>query len=165
MRSIAVGGALLLLAAASASAQVRGGLNELNVSGEISGVSADDETETASQLQLRYGRFMNRNVELGIVLSAMKFEGEDAFGAVGGFVAFHLAGEGATAVPYIGAGVDTGFGYDSDNPLTYGGFAGMKFFVGAGGALSTEAYLRRTSRGNDVSWTSYGVRVGVSIFL
>jgi hypothetical protein len=161
-KSIVVAGALLLVASA-ASAQVRPGLNEVNVNGHISVLSANDESETAMQLQLRYGHFLSQQVELGALLSANKFEDVDLFGTIGPFAAFHFGAQGATTVPYVGAAAEFGFGVGGDNPTAFGGFAGLKFFVGEGGALSTEAFVTRASQ-DDFDLTTIGVRLGVSIF-
>jgi len=163
MSRTAVVAAVLVFAASSASAQVRAGLNEVNVNGNISVDSDGDNSNTRAQLQLRYGHFLSQQFELGALLSANKFEDVDLFGTVGPFAAFHFGAEGATTVPYVGAAAELGYGGEGDKPTAFGGFAGLKFFVGEAGALSTEAFVSRTSQG-DFDFTSYGVRLGVSIF-
>lgn len=58
----------------------------------------------------------------------------------------------------------TGYGAgDDDNEVTYGAFGGLKFFVGPHGALSTEAFVERTSF-DEFDFASFGVRLGISIF-
>lgn len=165
MRRTVVAVAILLFAGSGASAQVRSGLNEANVNGHITSVSDGDESTTVMQLQLRYGRFLSDRAELGLTWAANKFEDIDLFGSVGAFGAYHFGALGATTVPYLGAQVSLGYGDEIENPIGFGAFGGLKFFVGPGGALSAEAFVDRTSYSDaDIDLTSFGLRLGVSIF-
>lgn len=163
MRRALYAAAMFLLIAGPAAAQVRAGLNEVNVNGHITRTSADDESFTMSQLQGRFGRFLSDQVELGVLASLNKFEDVDLFGDIGAFGAYHFGAMGATTVPYVGANVGFGFGNEGDNPFSYGGFGGLKFFVGPAGAVSTELFFSQTSIG-DSDFNQLGARLGVSIF-
>lgn len=155
---------LMAFGAANAAAQVRAGLSEVNLNGNITAVSPEEgDTETTMQVQLRYGYFLTPAVQLGVQLSAIKFEDVDTFGDVGAFGAYHFGSPGSMTVPYVGAQVGTGFGFDDSNPFTFGGFAGLKYFLGQAGAISPELFVMRSSA-DDFSWTSFGLRVGVSVF-
>lgn len=40
---------------------------------------------------------------------------------------------------------------------------GLKYFLGQAGAITPELYVTRSSA-DDFNWTSFGLRVGVSVF-
>lgn len=109
MRRLIPAVVFLLFATASASAQVRAGLNEVNVNGHLTSISTssdndliDDESTTIVQLQLRYGRFLSDRFELGATVSANKFEDVDLFGMLGAFGAYHFGALGRR--PYLRGG-------------------------------------------------------------
>lgn len=165
MKRMLFAAGLLLVVASHASAQVSAGLSEVNLNGHITVTSPEEgDSFTVMQLQLRYGYFLTPAVQVGAQVSATKFEDVDTFGDVGAFGAYHFGQPGSMLVPYVGAQAGIGFGFDDENPFAFGGFAGLKYFLGRTGAISPELFLTRTSQ-DDFSWTSYGVRVGVSVFL
>jgi hypothetical protein len=168
MKRFLVTAVLLLLASSNAYAQVRPGASELNLNANIAAVSPEGgDTETVIQLQARYGYFINTALQLGVQASAVKFEDIDTFGDVGVFGAWHFGAPGSMAVPFVGAQVGTEFGmaddFGSENGIMFGGFAGLKYFLGPAGAITPELFVVRRS-GDDGDWTSYGLRVGVSVF-
>jgi hypothetical protein len=150
--------------ASHANAQVSAGLSEMNVNGSLTVQSPEEgDSFTIMQLQLRYGYFLTPAIQVGALASAIKFEDEDTFGDVEAFGAYHFGAPGSMMVPYVGAHVGTGFGFD-DNPLAFGGFADIKYFLGHAGAVSPELFATRSTTDN-INWTHYGLRVGVSVFL
>jgi hypothetical protein len=154
---------LMAFGAVDAAAQVRVGLSEVNLNGHITSESPEEgDSETTMQVQLRYGYFVTPAVQLGVQLAALKWEDRDTFGVVGVFGAYHFGSPGSMTVPYVGAQVGTGFGTDN-NPFTFSGFAGLKYFLGQAGAISPELFVMRSSA-DDFSYTIYGLRVGVSVF-
>ncbi|HSJ23894.1 MAG TPA: hypothetical protein VK929_04355 [Longimicrobiales bacterium] len=164
MSAIAVAAVFAGLTAVNAAAQVRPGLSELNLSADISAMSPEEgDSETTMNVQLRYGYFLTPAIQLGAQLSAIKFEDVDTFGDVGVFGAYHFGAPGAMAVPYAGAHVGTGFGFDDSNPFSFGAMAGLKYFLGQAGAITPELYVTRSSA-DDFNWTTFGLRVGVSVF-
>jgi hypothetical protein len=153
---------MVLCAASPARAQVAAGLNELSLSANLSGFSGGGESTSAFQLNGAIGHFFTRTVEVGAQLSLNKFEDVDLFGTLGAFGSYHFGMEGATTVPFVGAQAGLGFGGD-DNPINYGAFGGLKFFLGQAGALTGQALLQRTSI-DDADVTQYGILVGISLF-
>jgi hypothetical protein len=105
--------------ASHANAQVSAGLSEMNVNGSLTVQSPEEgDSFTIMQLQLRYGYFLTPAIQVGALASAIKFEDEDTFGDVEAFGAYHFGAPGSMMVPYVGAHVGTGFGFD-DNPLAF----------------------------------------------
>jgi hypothetical protein len=162
MMRVLVAAVLMSCGASAVSAQVRPGLNELNVNGHLTSYSGDD-SETVIQMQARLGHFITSAVELGVHTSMIKIGSRSSVGEVGGFGALHLGAAGAMAVPYVGAQAGTGFGPATNNPFTFGAFGGLKYFLGQHGAISPEVFISRTSRG-DLEWTALGLRIGVAVF-
>jgi hypothetical protein len=164
MKRILMAAGLLLVVASHTSAQVSPGLSEINLNGHVTVTSPEEgDSFTMMQLQLRYGYFLTQAVQVGAQFTANKFEDVDAFGEIGAFGAFHFGAPGALMVPYAGVQVGTGFGMD-DSPFSLGGFAGLKYFLGAAGAISPELFVTRFMRDTG-DWTTFGVRVGVSVFV
>ncbi len=154
---------LIILFSFSSFAQVRKGLNELNLSGSVNILSAEGESITTVLLQLAYGNFVTESLELGGNFSFLSVEDEE-IGAVGAFLSIHFPSSGSTAVPYIGGQFGAGFGLD-DNPVTFGGYGGVKIFIGqgGGGALTIQGfYLRQNYDEGGIN--NYGAMMGISIF-
>lgn len=162
MRKALFIGAALLCIAGRLQAQVEAGLNELNVSAHFTGFSGDDSPRSVLQLTGALGHFFTRRLELGGLVSATKVEDVDLFGALGAFGAYHFGMESETAVPFVGGQLGFGFG-SGPNPFNVGAFAGIKFFLTEGGALTAQAVLQRSSS-SGASFLQYGLNVGISIF-
>lgn len=153
---------LLLALASTADAQVRQGLQELNVSGSA---AFQDDFSTIF-LTGSYGYFIASTIEVGptLTLTRTSFSSvagttSSTAGLIGGFVHVHFGRPYATTVPFVGAQVGAGIG-DAEG-LEFGAMGGAKFFVTPGGAITPAAFLRFDEDGNSI----YGAQLGISLFL
>jgi len=128
-------------------------------------MSAGGGSYTLFQLAMANGYFINDNFELGANFSILKAENTDAFGELSGFLSIHFPHSyDSRTVPYIGTQIGFGYGRGDDNPIIFGGYAGVKIFVTeGGGAFSLQAYYTRQSFENG-GINNFGVLNGVSIF-
>jgi|GEM_PF-4673052 len=161
---------LILLAAGvlTGSAQVQEGLSEVNLSGAYNVVSSNGESVYSIMLSTSYGYFLFSQLEAGADFSLNKVKEEDTIGSVGPFVSFHYPfSPDAKVVPFIGVQGGTTFGFE-ENLAYYGGFLGVKAFIGngGGGAVSLQAfYLRQDPSKKTKPFDQYGLMTGISIFL
>ena len=153
---------LLITATTAVSAQVKQGINEMNLSGSFNVTDQGGESFTTIRLDLRYGHFTSSRLQVGGLIDFVNAEGSDAFGEFGGFAAIHFpSSRRATTVPFLSAEVGHTFGLSEDG-LFFGGSGGLKIFVADGGAITvTGYYQKRTSAGEPAN---YGAAIGTSIF-
>jgi hypothetical protein len=145
-------------------AQVRAGLNEVNVSTSVTASTLNGEnTHTNVRLIGSYGHFVTDNVEVGPALRMW------ANAIVSGFGAYHFAPRGATMVPYAGGQI--GHSWGVNNPFwSFGFFGGLKVFLPSGrAAVTLQPSWDHQAATSDLSNTrssvdAYGVSAGISIF-
>jgi hypothetical protein len=147
-----------LLLVPAAGAQVRQGLQELNGSGAFTSF----EGGSSLFLDLSYGYFVTRSVEIGPSVQISRESRDDDFsstaGFIGGFGHLHFGRRGATSVPFIGLEIDAGVG-DAEG-VFFGVVGGGKFFVAPGAALVPAVFFEFDDEGN----SAFGGRFGVSAF-
>lgn len=150
----------LALWPALATAQVRQGLVELGGTASLTSFDRGDDRQTVFFLAPRVGYFLTREFEAGVDLNYYKAEGQDDYGSLGVFAAYHFVPRSrrpVRTVPFLGASIGTSFTDDAD--VIAGAFGGAKFFFLPGGALTGQLALR-----TDGDAANFGVEGGVSIF-
>lgn len=159
----------VLMLAAPASAQVSAGLNELGGKGsvELGKASSDPESLWSMDINTYYGRFLTDRVEVGPAINVYKIEGEEASGAIGGFVNYHFGDITGGLVPFAEVAAGQLFGGINGKPLYINGGPGVKWFFGnGGGAIIANAYYRHQFIDTDVTTgaNEFGLNVGVAIY-
>jgi hypothetical protein len=165
------------LATPGHASPIRAGLQELELSGTVTGVKSDPATpripgttpprgrDWTGDLTMRSGHFQSRVVELGTRFSVIWPEGTGAQYAVGAFISPHFpADENASAVPYVGFQWDVALRHGSVTAYYYGPYAGVKLFVNSGAAVLMEPFWQKEDlKGTDAGRSRMGARVGVSL--
>ncbi len=153
-----------LTAPPTGHAQVSAGLSELGFLGSFTRQTVGGESASGIAAQGAYGYFLTKNLELGGNLTLAAMTDSDTVGAFSGFLAVHFPSSSAPqTVPYIGAQLGSGFGFD-DNPTTIGLFGGVKFFVTPGAAISLQpSYIsQKTER---ATLNTFSIATGISLYL
>ena len=154
----------LLIISISAYSQVKKGMKEIDLSGNISGISDGDEKITVFQISLTYGHFISNKFEIGGKFSAIKLDRFDASGNLAAFIAYYFKeSENSKLLPYIGFEGGMGFLDDHTDTSHYGGFCGIKIFFSEKSAISVQPYyLIQNSTREDRSY--YGLMLGITNF-
>jgi hypothetical protein len=161
--------AAVLTCPRDASAQVKGGLNEISggLTLDFSKYSTDDQYTTFLQTRASYGRFVTDRLEAGPSLVMSWVEGRDANGLLGGFVDVHFGSLASRVIPFAEFSLRAGFGDPVSNPFVIGGQGGVKAFVGAGGAAIIVGpyynyYRYDTQKNGSRALNEFGLQIGVS---
>jgi hypothetical protein len=164
VRSVVV----VLVLAAPAFAGIKAGLNEFNVMGMLSQMSAEGEDMTTTLAMGTYNRFVSDDVSVGATLLLMRSDGGgDSMSAlfVQGRGDYYFPIQGSEAVPYAGVhvGMISFSNGESDSGLEYGLQGGAKFFVSEKTSLNAELSYTKYDIA-EVSVNNLQFLVGVSIY-
>jgi hypothetical protein len=152
-----------LFAGTFAFAQVQKGVTEFNIGGSLTAIGNGD-TYTTFSMGAGMGHFIADKHEVGAVFNVTKIEGVDAMGELNGFYALNFPREDSKILPYVGGLF--GFGFESgENPLIFGVFGGLKYFITEGGAIHFQPFYRRYNYDDYHDLNYYGIEFGISLFI